>query len=272
MPWASGSTRRRRSSPRIQDGGCRDRRARTPAGRARTVVAGTPTTGRLVLDDDGGRTVGVWEMSVGAMRDVEARGVHRDRGRRDRGVRAPALLADRAPSGLRRAARPGMPMDRATDAAQGVRQPVSGRVPSASVIAVARTRGTGSAKPLCDEIRLIEDAASGRRPRRGHRPAPLAVRGAWTAPNVRQVHLVRELFRELSVEGHEVAPHGGLGGTSPPRASTSSRSHVEPASASATARGQCRPPEPVRAIERFQPGLMKRLSPRRCRRRHRRGG
>lgn len=36
------------------------------------VVAGSPTTGHLVLDDDGGRTVGVWEMSVGAMRDVEA--------------------------------------------------------------------------------------------------------------------------------------------------------------------------------------------------------
>ena len=36
------------------------------------VVAGSPTTSHLVLDDDGGRTVGVWEMSVGAMRDVEA--------------------------------------------------------------------------------------------------------------------------------------------------------------------------------------------------------
>ena len=36
------------------------------------VVAGTPTTGHLVLDDDGVRTVGVWEMTVGAMRDVEA--------------------------------------------------------------------------------------------------------------------------------------------------------------------------------------------------------
>jgi len=35
------------------------------------VVAGSPTTGHLVLDDHGGRTVGVWEMSVGAMRDVE---------------------------------------------------------------------------------------------------------------------------------------------------------------------------------------------------------
>jgi uncharacterized cupin superfamily protein len=36
------------------------------------VVAGTPTTGHLVLDESDGRTVGVWEMSVGAMRDVEA--------------------------------------------------------------------------------------------------------------------------------------------------------------------------------------------------------
>jgi uncharacterized cupin superfamily protein len=36
------------------------------------VVAGTPTTGHLVLDDDGTRTVGVWEMTPGAMRDVEA--------------------------------------------------------------------------------------------------------------------------------------------------------------------------------------------------------
>ncbi len=36
------------------------------------VVAGTPTTGHVVLDDDGTRAVGVWEMSVGAMRDIEA--------------------------------------------------------------------------------------------------------------------------------------------------------------------------------------------------------
>ena len=36
------------------------------------IVAGTPTTGHLVLDDDGTRTVGVWEMTPGAMRDVEA--------------------------------------------------------------------------------------------------------------------------------------------------------------------------------------------------------
>jgi uncharacterized cupin superfamily protein len=36
------------------------------------VVAGAPTTGHLVLDEAGGRTVGVWEMTPGAMRDVEA--------------------------------------------------------------------------------------------------------------------------------------------------------------------------------------------------------
>ena len=39
---------------------------------AEQVIAGSPTTGHLVLDDDGERTVGVWEMTVGAMRDVEA--------------------------------------------------------------------------------------------------------------------------------------------------------------------------------------------------------
>ncbi|GLI26753.1 cupin [Agromyces rhizosphaerae] len=36
------------------------------------VVAGEPTTGHLVLDDQGPVTIGVWEMSVGAMSDVEA--------------------------------------------------------------------------------------------------------------------------------------------------------------------------------------------------------
>ena len=38
------------------------------------VVAGSPTTGyvRLDRDESTGRTVGVWEMTVGAMRDVEA--------------------------------------------------------------------------------------------------------------------------------------------------------------------------------------------------------
>ena len=36
------------------------------------VVSGAPTTGHLVLDDDGGRVVGVWEMTPGAMHDTEA--------------------------------------------------------------------------------------------------------------------------------------------------------------------------------------------------------
>ncbi|WP_254431361.1 cupin domain-containing protein [Agromyces sp. Marseille-P2726] len=35
------------------------------------IVAGAPTTGHLVLDDSHGRTIGVWEMTPGAMRDVE---------------------------------------------------------------------------------------------------------------------------------------------------------------------------------------------------------
>ena len=34
------------------------------------VVTGTPTTGYIELDDESG--FGVWEMSAGAMRDVEA--------------------------------------------------------------------------------------------------------------------------------------------------------------------------------------------------------
>ncbi|MDR5701224.1 cupin domain-containing protein [Agromyces aerolatus] len=36
------------------------------------VVAGTPATGYVRLDQAEGRTVGVWEMTPGAMRDVEA--------------------------------------------------------------------------------------------------------------------------------------------------------------------------------------------------------
>lgn len=36
------------------------------------VVDGAPTTGHLVLDETDGRTIGVWEMTVGAMHDVEA--------------------------------------------------------------------------------------------------------------------------------------------------------------------------------------------------------
>jgi len=36
------------------------------------VVDGFPTTGHLVLDESDGRTVAVWEMTPGAMHDVEA--------------------------------------------------------------------------------------------------------------------------------------------------------------------------------------------------------
>lgn len=36
------------------------------------VVDGAPTTGHVVLDETDGRTIGVWEMTVGAMHDVEA--------------------------------------------------------------------------------------------------------------------------------------------------------------------------------------------------------
>ncbi|SFR69835.1 hypothetical protein SAMN05428970_0799 [Agromyces sp. CF514] len=35
------------------------------------VVAGAPTTGYLALDESDAGEIGVWEMSVGAMRDVE---------------------------------------------------------------------------------------------------------------------------------------------------------------------------------------------------------
>jgi uncharacterized cupin superfamily protein len=36
------------------------------------VVAGEPATGHALLDEHGDRTIGVWEMSPGAMRDTEA--------------------------------------------------------------------------------------------------------------------------------------------------------------------------------------------------------
>lgn len=38
---------------------------------AKQVVAGSPTTGVLVLDETGGREVGIWEMTLGAATDVE---------------------------------------------------------------------------------------------------------------------------------------------------------------------------------------------------------
>ncbi|GAA1981872.1 cupin domain-containing protein [Microbacterium pumilum] len=39
---------------------------------AEQIVAGDPTTGYATLDESGGAELGVWEMSPGAMSDVEA--------------------------------------------------------------------------------------------------------------------------------------------------------------------------------------------------------
>jgi len=89
---------------------------------------------------------------------------------------------------------------------------VSDEAPAASVLAVARDDAHRFTKPVRDEIRLIAghgiegDAHAGATVRRRSR-----FRGTWTEVNVRQVHLLqRELFDELAVEGHEVAP-GELG-------------------------------------------------------------
>jgi MOSC domain-containing protein YiiM len=81
-----------------------------------------------------------------------------------------------------------------------------------TVVAVARDDAHRFSKPVRDEIVLIAghgvegDAHAG--PKMRHRSR---VKGADTPPNLRQVHLIqRELFDELAVEGHEVAP-GELG-------------------------------------------------------------
>ena len=80
------------------------------------------------------------------------------------------------------------------------------------MIAVARDDGHRFSKPVRQEIELIAghgiegDVHAGATVRRRAR-----FRGTWTEVNVRQVHLLqRELFDELAVEGHEVAP-GELG-------------------------------------------------------------
>ena len=139
---------------------------------------------------------------------------------------------------------------------------MSGRVPSASVVAVARDDAHRFTKPLCDEIRLIEghgiegDAHAGATVRRRSR-----FRGTWTEPNVRQVHLIqRELFRELSVEGHEVAP-GELG----ENVTTEGIDLLSLPRGTRIRLGDAAEVEltglrnPCVQIERFQPGLMKRL-------------
>ena len=89
---------------------------------------------------------------------------------------------------------------------------MTSRLLAATVIAVARDDGHRFSKPVRAEIELIAghgiegDAHAGATVRRRSR-----FRGTWTEANVRQVHLLqRELFDELAVEGHEVAP-GELG-------------------------------------------------------------
>ena len=229
------------------------------------VVAGAPTTGHLVLDDDGERMVGVWEMTVGAMRDVEADEVFvvlagAATVEFEHPHAAPIVLAPgsvvRLESGMRDH------LDRAADPAQGVRRAVSAETPSPTVVAVARDDAHRFSKPLRDEIRLVEghgvegDAHAGATVRRRSR-----FTGTWTEPNRRQVHLVQvELFDELAVEGHEVAP-GELG----ENVTTAGVDLLALPLGTRIRLGDAAEVEltglrnPCVQIERFQPGLMKRL-------------
>ena len=86
-------------------------------------------------------------------------------------------------------------------------------------------------------------------------------RGTWIEPNVRQVHLLqRELFDELAVEGHEVAP-GELG----ENVTTAGVDLLDLPLGTRIRLGDAAEVEltglrnPCVQIERFQPGLMKRL-------------
>ncbi|MEI5583613.1 MULTISPECIES: MOSC domain-containing protein [unclassified Agromyces] len=84
--------------------------------------------------------------------------------------------------------------------------------PEPAVVAVARDDRHRFSKPQRDEVVLVAghgvegDAHAGTTVTRRSR-----FRGTRTEPNRRQVHLIQgELFDELAVEGHEVAP-GELG-------------------------------------------------------------
>ncbi|RZS68510.1 MOSC domain-containing protein [Agromyces ramosus] len=139
---------------------------------------------------------------------------------------------------------------------------MSAEIPSPSVVAVARDDAHRFSKPLHGEIRLVEghgvegDAHAGATVRRRSR-----FKGTWTEPNRRQVHLIQlELFDELAVEGHEVAP-GELGenvtiaGVDLPALPLGTRIRLGDA-AEVELTGLR---NPCVQIERFQPGLMKRL-------------
>jgi hypothetical protein len=131
-----------------------------------------------------------------------------------------------------------------------------------AVVAVARDDQHRFSKPVRDEVVLVAghgvegDAHAGATVRRRSRS-----RGTWTEPNLSQVHLIqRELFDQLAVEGHEVGP-GELGenvtttgidllalplGT---RLRLGDRAEVELTGLRT----------PCASLDRFQPGLMRRL-------------
>lgn len=130
------------------------------------------------------------------------------------------------------------------------------------MIAVARDDAHRFSKPVRDEIVLVAghgvegDAHAGAKMRHRSR-----VKGAETPPNLRQVHLIqRELFDELAVEGHEVAP-GELG----ENVTTAGIDLLGLPRGTRIRLGDSAEVEltglrnPCVQIDRFQPGLMKRL-------------
>jgi MOSC domain len=152
---------------------------------------------------------------------------------------------------------------------------VSTGSPPPTVVAVASDDAHRFSKPRRDEIRLIEghgvegDAHAGATVRRRSR-----FRGTWTERNLRQVHLIqRELFRELAVEGHEVEP-GELG----ENVTTDGIDLLALPRGTRIRLGDAAEIEltglrtPCVQVERFQPGLMKRLIRRDTTGTHRRAG
>ena len=131
-----------------------------------------------------------------------------------------------------------------------------------TVVAVACDDAHRFSKPVRDQIVLIAghgvegDAHAG--PRMRHRSR---VKGAETPPNLRQVHLIqRELFDELAVEGREVAA-GELG----ENVTTEGIDLLALPRGTRIRLGDSAEVEltglrnPCVQIDRFQPGLMKRL-------------
>jgi hypothetical protein len=134
--------------------------------------------------------------------------------------------------------------------------------PTPAVVAVARDDRHRFSKPLRDEIVLVAghgiegDAHAGETVRRRSR-----FRGTWTEPNLRQVHLIQcELFDELAVEGHEVAP-GELG----ENVTTTGIDLLALPVGARLRLGDSAEVEltglrtPCVQLDRFQPGLMRRL-------------